>query len=349
MSQTCVHINLCRDRFPSKRLCPDCGNDLGFPNVRRAREGEATLQQRCTDAKAANNAASKKIKEFEDTIDQHGCVVIAIPYVFAEQLLKSDKPLYANYHCLIDANARFMAEASDHERRVDADNRMFPGYEREISFGSLSINNVGVWSFGPCHITLSATMVMDRTTFTHQNTYNYQNWFESVTLADGHMTWKERPGYRSDRQHKATLAVAKLAGDIKANMHRENFAGLLLRSTGDRHRDDFVEAHIYGTFTRRAIVCVRTPDNKESKRFDRKTSNTDLNLHRKNLKALVGALKKEDSRLITNVAIKGALHAALFDDHQRPALLLWDSAGEGFRRADEYFARYANIQSEVRF
>ncbi len=53
--------------------------------------------------------------------------------------------------------------------------------------------------------------------------------------------------------------------------------------------------------------------------------------------------------MLTHVAIKGVLKAALFFENKRPALLLWDSAKSAACRADAMFDLYAQADTEVRF
>jgi hypothetical protein len=52
--------------------------------------------------------------------------------------------------------------------------------------------------------------------------------------------------------------------------------------------------------------------------------------------------------LISNVAIKGALNAALFEQDSRPGLLIWLPERDQFVRMDEQYGLYAQAAAEWR-
>jgi len=288
----------CAERHIALRICPDCGADLGFPNVRQARKGADALLARYDCAKLDNLASTAKIDEFEQAVQQLSNVVLAVRYDFLITMLNSEKLLYANYHKNVESDGRLPADPPDHARRVDADNLVFGAYMKEISICALSLNQSGAWGFGPYHLTIDIGMIGARIIFTHKNTFRYQEWFEEIALPDGHKTWREKLGFLAEWSTKAKLAVAKLASALSPQTPREEFPKLILKSDGARDSEDYIEGHVFGPFTRRAISHVRAPTDEEFRVFATTTKLRDGQRERKAIAAKVSALRTDDGLLI---------------------------------------------------
>ena len=284
----------CAKRYPALRICPDCGCDLGFPIVRQAGESADALLQRYDNAKSNCLVNIEKIQEFEATVEQRSNVILAVPYKVLLTILNSGNALYANYYYLIDGKVRLAAQVTDHQRRIETDNRLFGAYKEELTFCALSLSHAGVWSYGPYHLTLNINMIANRVTFTEKNTFRHQEWCDEITLSDGYKTWQERPGFRADWSTKAKLAAAKLASKLKGETRREQFGALLLQSDGVRDGEDYIEGHVYGSFTRQAISHVRAPADNEFGTLVRNTPISQLRRERKDVAAKVSALKARE-------------------------------------------------------
>jgi glyceraldehyde-3-phosphate dehydrogenase/erythrose-4-phosphate dehydrogenase len=62
-------------------------------------------------------------------------------------------------------------------------------------------------------------------------------------------------GYRSVWKDRHKLAVAKLIGKALLTK-KENYATIVLESTGNMTKDEFIEVHIYGKINKEAILSV---------------------------------------------------------------------------------------------
>ena len=277
----------CEKRHFSRRICPDCSADLGFPNVRKARAGSDALTERY-DAARNGVAHLPKIDEFEQAVAQHSQVVLTVRQEFLLSFLTSGKTLYVNYHRLVESGERIPAEEEDHQRRVESDNAVFAGYHSDIIFCALSLASTGPWSYGDYHLTLKPGMIESRLTFTQHNTFAYQKWFERIRRDDGSDGWREKPGYRADWRTKAKLAVAKHAGDIQADSHRSDFAAILLKSDGKRKTEEFIEGHVFGPLSRQAVAAVRAPTDEE---FRGISGRSDIGVCNRGLKEIAAKLR----------------------------------------------------------
>lgn len=294
----------CKERHYSLRICPDCGDDLGYPNVREAQKGKDALLDRY---KTVNSVGKQeKLKEFEEEILQQSNTIISIHYEFLLAHLTSKNSFYTNYYRLVESGARAIASREDQQRRREADNLVFTGYERDICFCTLSLDHTGAWGWGPWHIVLRLGNIEDRISFTQHNTYRNHLWFDSEVHDDGSDKKVERPGYRAVWATRAILAVAKHARDINSETKREDFPTILLNSQGDRKSDEFIEGHIHGPLTLRAFATVRSPTPDEAKRLVQ-GGEPRLALHIEDIAAKLSVLQNQG---ITIALERG--------DHRRP-------------------------------
>jgi hypothetical protein len=225
---------------------------------------------------------------------QRSNVILTVTQEFLVAFLNSENSLYVNYHRLISAQQRIPAQQNNHTRRVESDNVVFGAYMDQICCCALSLTSTGAWGYGSYHLTLKIEMIESPLAFTQYNTYHYQKWFDELVHSDGHKYWHEKPGFRAEWSRRAQLAVAKHAGDLRVNPRRADFGGILLKSTGTRAEEDFIEGHIYGPLSREAISMVRAPTDAEFRRLcggiDLKTSRG----LRKSISRKVDGLKLRD-------------------------------------------------------
>src|ERR1700692_1507414 len=115
----------------NERNCPTCGNDVGFPNVRAAKE---------LDEKAA---LAKRYEKALENASRRGCRDVVVAFLGAlrssvagicrspskvKELLSSSDELYASFYQLVGAGARRLEGSKmDLQRRI-ADTIMFPYY-----------------------------------------------------------------------------------------------------------------------------------------------------------------------------------------------------------------------------
>jgi hypothetical protein len=225
------------------------------PNVRAvgtAKEREA-LNARYEKAiqGAETRGCEAVVKMFQSDL-KNSCAVIGSDLHIIRQLLTSDKTLYNNYASLVHAQFRKPAlDADDRNRRV-AEAILLDGYFDQIVYAALSLDGVGLKSYGLYSITLRDVAVAQRATVLEENSFS----FVKKRCAVGDAVPK---GYRAVWSERDKLGVAKLAGKLTPTSKPSDFPTLVLTNGRDRDSDDFLEVHIYGPFDGQAIDYVRGP------------------------------------------------------------------------------------------
>lgn len=119
-------------------------------------------------------------------------------------------------------------------RRMRVDEALFGCQGKKVHYAALSLELKGLSAYGECCLHLSEK-IKDCACLLRQNSFKY----DSAMIPPGHRAvWQER--------HK--LAVAKLAPQI-VGQKEEHFASILLIDRKDKHKDDFIEVHIFGEST----------------------------------------------------------------------------------------------------
>lgn len=248
--------------------CPDCGSGIpdvvatcftcgfyaGAPNVRSAATEEEVLEVRyqaaLTRAKTVGTIAI--VEKFEEAVRQTSAI-INVDLNFLHFFVTNNRALYANYEGGVSAGVRKPAEFYNDLRRRGVGGTLFGGYAGEIIYAALSMDGAGPVSYGPFAIKLKDIAVRNRATVLETNSYEF---VKKNNLSPGD---PRPPGYLASWSNRNKLAVAKLAEYITPAMRNEDFARLVLTSTGDRARDQFIEVHLYGTFDLNAVESVRGP------------------------------------------------------------------------------------------
>jgi hypothetical protein len=248
----------------SSTACKDCGNDIPlswnfcshcgrpglFPNVRAAQmEPERTaLDARYQAAlRAAEGRGCRKVAEEFEAEARRSKAVISRALQEAEILAGSDQELYTTYYKKLDAEIRLPhGNKWDRLRRI-ADEALFSGYKEDIRFGALSLNRSGIPSYGECTLVLREDMIAHRASTFEEN---------STLFMKAH-GYDAPPGYRSNWPERAKLCVAKLAGEIDPTTTLGQFAGILIQPGSTPEKERFIEVHIWGPISRRALESVR--------------------------------------------------------------------------------------------
>lgn len=251
--------------------CPHCGRPGLFPNVRAASQPEerAALDRRHADARRDADArgCGTVADAFLAKVDGSRAV-IARPFGEVERLARNDREVYSTYYKQVEAEIR-LPDASqwDPLRRI-VEEAIFPGYKEEIRFAALTLDDRGLSSYGDCFFTLRPSLTAHRATVFEENDVLFMKrrdlkLSEMVDLPRGHRAvWAER----------GKLCLAKLGGKLHAGMTEADFAGLLMRPGATTDDDDFVEVHVFGPITIRAIekVVLVKPDNSRAARAKRR-------------------------------------------------------------------------------
>ena len=246
----------CHQTFPiSSGRCPHCALPGLFPNVamaelddeRRALSGryEAAVED------AARRGCEDNVRAFESAAARSQAVV-ARSHAETSRLAHADHNLYATYHQLIESELR-IPEGSKWDRlRTVADEMLFGTYKREVRFGALAVDGVGLTHYGDCSWVLQEDMIAHRASVFEENSAMFveRRWSE---------LGKSRelpPGYRATWPDRSKLSVAKLAGKIDRTTSPRDFQELLLRQGSTPEEDAFVEVHVGGPMTVRTLERV---------------------------------------------------------------------------------------------
>ncbi len=236
----------------SLRNCPACQHDLGFPNVRAAESLDEVVALKARFAEASDVASRRGIDpEFADfvtAVDSDSHVVVAVPAFYAREFLSNPRTIYTNYESLVGAGVRTPASFQDDSHRQTVSAKLFGSYAPEIRYGVLSLNGVGLKSYGRVFLRLRNVAIEKRVSFLAQNSYD----FVKNTLTNGTLPC----GFRCAWNNRAQLAAAKVQPKLESAGNVSRWAEQLLTTTENREEDDFIEAHIYGGFNADAVESV---------------------------------------------------------------------------------------------
>lgn len=253
----------CGNPVPSSaRLCPNCETDAGFPNVRLAsRENERlALEARVThaDVSAVALGTEVQLEDFCRSV-QASVVVIGRSGMQVFDLLDNPNRTYVTYHNELASGARQPQDNEFDNVRTQFESALFPNFFPNIRFGCLSLTGAGVPGYGSYYMVLKDEVVSNRTTVFECNPYNFVQTHQIL----GNQPFP--PGFRAAWDRRHDLAKAKLHSKITAATVPENHQEILISGNGSTDKTDYVEAHIYGGFTRHAIksVAARKPADRE--------------------------------------------------------------------------------------
>ena len=250
------------DISDSDEKCSTCGQDAGFPNVRTVERHEeiSALEERYDKAmEIANTKGSLEcVKRFGENMKRTSAVVnVNLDYL--HRFMTNDKELYTTYSLAVKGEVRKPATGQNDRHRRTIDAMLFGGYSEQVRNAALSLDGSGLKSWGPFAMKLREVAIMDRATLLEDNPYNFVPKHKIEPGGD------IPPGYRSTWKERHKLGVAKLAERISSSTSEKEHAQILLRSTGDRRSDDFIEVHIYGSFDNKAVESVRASSSTANK------------------------------------------------------------------------------------
>jgi len=244
----------------NERNCPTCGRDVGYPNVRAAKEYEekAALAKRYEKAleNASRRGCGDVVVAFLSALKSSVAVICRSPSKVKE-LVSSPNELYATFYQLVGAGARRLEGSKmDLQRRI-ADSIMFPYYEKEIRFAILSLDGVGATAYGDCSVVLKDVAISERATVFEEN---------SVLFCENHRLGVAQllpPGYRATWEDRGILATAKLEPRLVPATTAGEFSAILVGGTDQ----GFVEVHVFGSLDRGSIarIVARRPRSEEDR------------------------------------------------------------------------------------
>lgn len=255
---TCSHCSNPNDI--NEVVCSSCG--LPIPdtiNVRRASLPQEllSLEKRYTDAKeylSRNNLIAEG-NELENSVRANGKAVINTQFSFLWEWLIRNKFAYESYRRQLINSARMKAKFDDDKNRSMADTILF-GSAIDIIYSALSINETGVMSYGEITIILNTKAIEKRTSALEKNSFFFiddiskKGWLWNTPLP---------PGYMAVWSDLFKLSLSKLCLTLKKSLTHDDFARLILSSSGSRATDEFIELYIYGNIVASAINKINIP------------------------------------------------------------------------------------------
>lgn len=258
--------------------CPHCGHTGPAPNVKAAGLPEETkaLDRRYRAAlKAADGRGCRAAVDAFAAALAGSQAVINCRVEEVDRLASSDRNFYASYYERLHGGVHGpYDDAWDLLRKV-ADVTLFTHYEDKIHFAALSLDGIGVRSYGACSLVLREPMIASRTSV-----------FEGNSAGLLGKRQRLRPGFRALWADRMKLGVAKLAAQVGAGTEPVQFPALLLFQGGTPEEDRFVEVHIWGSLSIRTcerVILLSEP---------RKTRQVQVKALRLKLAAMGVALEK---------------------------------------------------------
>lgn len=250
-----IRCNHCHYNFELAERCPHCGRPGLFPNVYMAKKDveQKALNQRYEQAlkEADKRSCGARIEEFEAILNQSKAV-IAKNLNIIEPIASSDSAAYSTYYKLLDADVRLPSgDKWDVLRRV-ADTALFHEQYKNIRFAALTLDNKGLSNYGDCYMILKDDMIAHRASVFEENSILFME-HHDILVAETHNLPK---GYKATWDERTKLCIAKLSGKIDKNTPKDDFPGILLKQGNTSADDEFVEVHIWGPITIRAVERI---------------------------------------------------------------------------------------------
>jgi len=249
-STTC---NYCSRGFPLDRTqCPHCAQPQLFPNVRLAEDEEERqkLIDRHEKAKedCRRRGCEKALAEFEQVCDTSVAVFNCGMLKLFRQIA-SGTDLFETYHDLESLRIRSERPVGHNwqKLRPQAEIELLGSHRHldKLHYAALSLDGLGLDSYGDCTVTLSEGMIRHRA---------------SCFEGNSALIYEERRDFsgclRSSWPERAKLCAAKIAGNLDDSLSSDDFPGMLLSKGVAQDDDEFVEVHVFGTMTAQTFQSV---------------------------------------------------------------------------------------------
>lgn len=232
--------------------CFTCGQLIGFPNVRSAGKAEEKRALEARYSKAFEEATDghlDRLKDFSKKL-KTTCAVFNEDIGFLHTFITNNKALYASYILGVKGKLRKPAKGENDRHRTTVESMIFGAYGEDIRYAALSLDGIGVKSYGKYSLRLRDVAIDTRASLLEDNSYVF---VEKHGMKAG---TEIPPGHRATWEDREKLALAKLAQKITSSTSEAEYAKILLFSEGDYKTDQFIEVHIYGEFDANAIDSV---------------------------------------------------------------------------------------------
>ncbi|MEK6303476.1 MAG: hypothetical protein AABO41_22430 [Acidobacteriota bacterium] len=248
-------------------MCRHCGWPGRYPNVDDANDPaertELDHRYQAAMTESVARGSDQALKDFEAAAADSKAV-LARSSGDLLRLANSDSELYATFYELIEGGMRAAAADEWEFRRRVADAALFPGYFKDIRFAALSLDGIGLSTFGSCSIVLRNDMIAHRASVLEENSVLFAERHRVATKKGKKPRGTVPPGYRGTWPDRGKVSAAKLHKSIDAGTGPAEYSGLLMHLGATSEEHEFVEAHIFGTMTVRTIEQVSVPKRRKS-------------------------------------------------------------------------------------
>jgi hypothetical protein len=233
-------------------------------------------------SRAYADGYSKEFCTFLELLEKQSGVVISMPARVARDIFCDPRDIYANYETLVGDNIRKASGSNSDQHRCAVAGRLFGSYASDIIYGTLSLNEEGLPTYGDVHCRLRSITISKRTSFLETNSYRFVE--DHQVSFGGSLPL----GYMACWNHRHKLVLAKLANSLSVGQSESDWQALLIQSDSkERRNDNYVEAHIYEGFDRNAIESMIPSSGKKMRKEDR----LDLRIALSKFKSLGGKTK----------------------------------------------------------
>lgn len=233
-----------------------CGQDVGFPNRRRAQytDEKEALQRRVSQAFAAARAkrATAVLADFQTATGASDAVMNRSLGALHSWLMNTNG-VFSTFHQQVRAGVRIPEDTKWDDQRISAENTVNPHYFSELNFAALTLDKVGLIYYGAYSVLLKTELIAPRATVFEENPFEFNR---KHAVISGQCC---PPGYRAIWESRGDLAVAKLQPKITATTSGADFPGIIMERRTHDADCDFIEVHIYGSIHQRVIKHVSGP------------------------------------------------------------------------------------------
>jgi len=240
--------------------CNHCGTPL--PDTINVRRASLPIEVNALEIRYKNareylktNALTSSEYYIQDEIKNRGKGVINTHSDFLWEWLFYNRTSYQSYRRQLINNQRLKAKFKNDCRRSIIDSILF-GSDSDIIYAALSVNEAGLISYGEITIILKTYAIERRTSSLERNSYQF---IDDCEANGWTLSQPIPPGYMSTWPNICKLLLAKLHKKVKKDLNLDEFASLILNSTGDRASDEFVELYIWGKIIGSAIEKIKIP------------------------------------------------------------------------------------------
>ena len=248
----------CGETFPeSQTQCPHCGRPSLFPNVTAAAaadERDALLDRYRQTCKHLQDRGCDTVRQdLELKILDNAKAVLATNLNEVLRIAQADTEIFSTFYKRVQAGLVIPTGDKWDVLRGVAEHANFPFYKEHIRFAALSLDESGVKNYGECAVMLKTSMVSHRTSLFEDNNVVFTVYGQRATMADAESLEK---GHRAVWADREKLAIAKLAAKLLPTLTPDTYPGIVLEQGKTTEDDRFIEVHIWGSLTIRAVESV---------------------------------------------------------------------------------------------